>query len=113
LGGDALIGGRHDKIDLGGDREWWDMFVGPRSTWQATEELALFARGDVGGFGIGSSSQLTWQIKAGGEYAISKYAFLELGYRLLDIDYEEGSGSDKFRFDVQMGGPYMGLGVKF
>ncbi len=113
LGGDAIIGGRHREIDLGGSRDWWDMFVGPRITWQATEKLALFARGDVGGFGIGNSSQCTWQIKGGVEYDILKNVFIELGFRLLDIDYVSGSGSDEFRFDVQMYGPYLGLGVKF
>ncbi len=113
LGGDAVIGGRHREIDLGGSRSWWDMFVGPRITWQATEKLSLFARGDVGGFGIGNSSQCTWQVIAGAEYDILKNVFLELSFRLLDIDYVSGSGSDKFTFDAQMAGPYLALGVKF
>ncbi len=89
------------------------MFVGPRITWQATEKLSLFARGDVGGFGIGNSSQCTWQVIAGAEYDILKNVFLELSFRLLDIDYVSGSGSDKFTFDAQMAGPYLALGVKF
>lgn len=33
-----------------------------------------------------------------------------LGYRIMGIDYEDGSGSDKFKCGVTMQGPVIGLG---
>ena len=35
------------------------------------------------------------------------------GYKALYQDYEEGSGRDKFEFDVTMHGPILGLSVPF
>jgi hypothetical protein len=35
-----------------------------------------------------------------------------LGYTVLDIDYET-SGDDRFRFDAQIRGPWIGLGFTF
>ncbi len=36
-----------------------------------------------------------------------------LGYRYLDIDYDDGSGIDKFAFDAVMQGPVLGLALGF
>ena len=102
-----------NRISVGGTREWWDPFIGPRLTWQVTEKLGLFGRVDVGGFGLDNSSHFAWQYIAGAQYDITRNCFIELGYRMLDTDFEEGSGSDKFTYDVRTSGPYLALGVKF
>ena len=39
-------------VSVGGSKDWWDPFAGPRVTWNLDERFKLFARGDVGGFGI-------------------------------------------------------------
>jgi hypothetical protein len=36
-----------------------------------------------------------------------------VGYRILDTDYEEGSGSGYFKYDVTMSGPGIGFGWRF
>lgn len=100
-------------ISIGHAQEWWDPIVGPRVIWQATDQLSIFARGDVGGFGIENCSHFAWQFLGGLEYDFTKNVFIELGYRLLDTNFESGSGADHFTFDVRMAGPYMALGVKF
>lgn len=56
---------------------------------------------------------MTWQIVAGAEYDITKNVFVELGYRLLDTDYERSSGATRFVYDVTMEGPCMAMGVRF
>jgi hypothetical protein len=126
LTADVLGGARYNRLegniglqtpehafDIGGVRDWWDPFVGPRLIWQATEQFSLRARGDVGGFGIENCSHLVWQIIASVECDITKNILIELGYRLLDTDFETGSGADHFTYDVLMQGPYLALGVKF
>jgi hypothetical protein len=44
---------------------------------------------------------------------LAKWATLMVAYRLLDIDFEEGSGRDRFEFDIQMRGPIMALVLTF
>jgi len=34
-------------------------------------------------------------------------------YRVLDVDYEDGSGADRFEYDVQTSGSLFGLLVRF
>jgi hypothetical protein len=38
---------------------------------------------------------------------------LDLGYRWLDYDYEDGSGTDKFAIDGTLGGPYVAFTFRF
>jgi hypothetical protein len=35
------------------------------------------------------------------------------GYRALSQDYTDGSGNDKFEWDVTLHGPILGLGIRF
>lgn len=100
-------------VSIGGGREWWDPFVGPRVIWNANDKFSVFVRGDVGGFGLEHSSHFAWQIIAGADYYFTKNVFLELGYRLLDTNYTTITGPRHFTYDIQMEGPYLALGVRF
>jgi len=113
LGGTIGVETRRHAVSVGGEKEWWDPFVGPRVIWNLDEQFSLFARGDVGGFGIEDSSNFVWQFIGGGDWNICKYCFLEAGYRMLSTDYETGTGFRHFTYDTRMGGPYIALGVKF
>ena len=68
-------------------------------------------RADVGGFGIGSD--FTWQGQADVGYRFSKLFQLGLGYRFIGIDYENGEGSDRFKYDVDTYGPVLRFGFHF
>ena len=68
-------------------------------------------RGDVGGFSVGS--KFTWNASAVLGYSISRVVSLGLGYRALYVDYESGSGSNKFEYKVTMYGPMVGVGSYF
>ena len=74
---------------------------------------SLNVRGDAGGFGIGSASDLTWQILGGVDYKLSKNMILNAGYRYVELDYSRGSGSNEFGIDLRAQGPYMGLTILF
>jgi hypothetical protein len=50
---------------------------------------------------------------AAAEYEVTKNCFMQLDYRLLNADYERGTGSRRFVYDVTMCGPYMAFGLKF
>jgi hypothetical protein len=42
-----------------------------------------------------------------------KHASLELGWRLVDTDYETGDGADLFAYDVLTQGPAIGIALRF
>lgn len=93
--------------------EWVDPIVGGRLRWDIDEKLAAVARFDFGGFGIGEGSNLTWNLLAGIDYQLSKNMNLKAGYRIFDIDYDSGSGSNEFGLDAQFRGPILGLTYSF
>ena len=103
--GDAMVPIGGLAVDSGGSRQWIEPLVGAGVSLDLSDRLTLMARGDIGGFGIGSD--LTWQVVGGVEWKLCNWASIFAGYRLLDIDFEEGSGAEKFAFDVQMRGPYL------
>ena len=98
-------------LDVDKSKSWIDPFIGARLRADLTEKLSLAVRGDIGGFGVGS--QFTWNASAIFGYHFSPTISAWLGYRALGVDYESGSGSSKFKFDVIMYGPIVGLGIQF
>ena len=98
---------------LGGTENWWELAFGARIAWEFSEKWVLVGRGDIGGFGLGDGSDLTWNLLAGIGYQPWEHAALRLGYRVYSIDYETGSGADKFAFDATMHGPWLGMSFIF
>ncbi len=74
----------------------------------------MFAvRADASGFGIGSASNLTWSLNAGGSWHFTPAFDLKFGYRLIDLDYDNGSGVNEFGLDLRMHGPYIAATFRF
>ena len=71
------------------------------------EDWAFHARADVGGFGVGSD--FAWNAQALVDYRLSSYARVFLGYRALDFDFADGSGSDRVEYDLRLWGPLIGI----
>ena len=122
---DVLGGGRYTylegeldskgagPIEVDKSKDWVDAIVGGRIQIDLTEKLAFSLRGDVGGFGIGSSSDFVWNLIAALGYELSERTTLWLGYRHLDLDYDDGSGPRQFEYDVELTGPMAGLEIRF
>jgi hypothetical protein len=67
-------------------------------------------RADVGGFGVGS--ELTWNAALTFLYEATEKVTVGLGYRVMDIDYEE-DGLTGFVYDAQLPGALLGVGFRF
>lgn len=93
------------------DKDWIDPLIGARYIQPIGEAWSFVLRGDVGGFGVGS--EFSWQGIARVNWQCSESLALNAGYRYIDVDYEEGSGSDEFRYDVATSGPMVGLTFGF
>ncbi|MCC7256751.1 MAG: hypothetical protein IT486_00060 [Gammaproteobacteria bacterium] len=90
---------------------WLDPVVGLRSEQPLGKRWTLVARGDVGGFSVGSD--FTWHVTVYGAWAMTPRASLLVGYRHIDVDYDDGTGDGHFRWDVAQGGPAVGLTWRF
>lgn len=88
-----------------GTQEWWDPFVGADVNLPLTEKFSLHARGDVGGFGVGSD--LTWQAFPYLDWRFAQWGSLQAGYRWLYADYEDSG--EGFAYDVTTQGPQFGI----
>jgi len=86
---------------------WVDPIVGTRGTFDLGSGFSLRGYGDIGGFGV--SSDLTYQIYGGIGYRFKEWFSAELGYRVLDVDYDD----DGFVYDLTMHGPMAGFRFQF
>jgi len=98
---------------LGDEKTWAELMIGGRLWMQVLDELSFALRGSVSGFGIGEGSDLQWDFLAGADYRPWQRASFKVGYRVYQIDYMTGSGTDAFGYDTTQHGPYLGVSVYF
>jgi hypothetical protein len=92
-------------------KSWIDPFVGAHVVAPLSQLWWLGVHGDVGGFGVGS--ELAWQAYADIGWKASELVSVILGYRVIDMDYEDGSGLEYFHYDLQIAGPQLGVAFRF
>ncbi|MCY2959469.1 MAG: hypothetical protein NTY35_04825 [Planctomycetota bacterium] len=93
-------------LDLSARADLLDPFVGLRGRVGGTTGAFGLAYGDIGGFGI--SSDLTWQVLAGGGWAWS-WGDVRLGWREIAYDFDSGG----ILYDLSAGGPFVGVTFAF
>ena len=94
--------------------QWVDPLVGLRLRHQFTPNQAIWVRGDVGGFGLGSS--VTWQAVGAYSYAwqFSGYQIAALiGFRALGVDYSVPGGANGFGLNETLYGPIVGVSFRW
>lgn len=105
------------KIDteptLGDSNDWLEIFIGGRAVLQIDEKWTLALRGDASGFGIGSASDLTWNLLAGFEYRFKPTQAVRVGYKVQGFDYSTGSGITEFGADWTTQGLYLAIAFDF
>ncbi|MHC4129782.1 MAG: outer membrane protein [Planctomycetota bacterium] len=93
--------------------DWVDAFVGGRIILDVNDNVAIWFRGDVGGFSIGSSADLTWTLTAMLEWKLSDTWVLVAGYRYVDVDWDKGSRPTRIELDYKIHGPIIGASIRF
>ncbi len=93
------------------EEDWIDPVVGIRFARSMKEKWKLVLRGDVGGFGAGSD--FTASASGGVYYSFSETVSLDIQYKALWVDYEDGTKGTPgyFAYDTVTHGPI--LGIKF
>jgi hypothetical protein len=102
--GTFITGGTRSKA-------WVDPSIIGNAHFVFSPKWSLVARGNIGGFDIGS--KLFWQLQAYVGYTVSPLFTLSFGYRIMDINYQSGTGADRFLYDVNTFGPVLRFGFNF
>jgi hypothetical protein len=110
---DFILPGGSTSVSSGLTEDWIDPNLVARATWPLGDKWFFQARANIGGFGIGSGSELFWQLQADLGYRPSEKWQFVFGYRLIDTDYDQGSGAERFIYDMQNFGPVLKLGYSF
>jgi len=92
-------------------KTWFDPIIILRAQGVTHEKWIFQFRGDLGGFGVGSD--FTWQVQANAGYRFSKLFHAAIGYRVLDMDYDKGDGTERFMYDIRTSGPMIRFGFSF
>ena len=79
-------------------KQWVDPIVGLKLRQSLGGRWSFTMEGDIGGFGAGS--KFAWQLFPTLGVDVGKRATLKVGYRVLSMDYENGSGATLFKYDV-------------
>jgi hypothetical protein len=92
---------------------WFDFIVGGRVN-LAINKFFVQLRSDVGGFDLGFSSTISWNIAGYIGYELPWYHITPIiGYRALYDKYDSGSGKGYFLWDGWLYGPAIGVAFQF
>lgn len=99
----------HDALDRTVARtdDWFDPYIGLHGRYNLSDKFYLTAKGDIGGFGVGSD--LSWTAEAALGCQLSPRVSSEVGYRAYGVDYEK----DGLLMDTITHGPQVTLGINF
>ena len=98
---------------LGKSKDWVEPLVGAKISVRLTKRISFVTMGNVSGFGVGSASDKTWDVTTGFSYRLFEKASLVLAYRIYEIDYSNGSGTEEFGMDGKVEGPWLGMSFYF
>lgn len=94
-------------------QNWTDLVIGANFRIYLSKRVLLALSGNVGGFGIGNSSKLYYDLFYANTFRISKLLAVTAGYKSFTYDREDGSGDDQVSTKVKTYGPLIGLSFHF
>lgn len=103
------------EIDPGADaatsENWVEPFAGGRVLYRPSRKWILGLRMDAGGFGVGSASDLTWNLGGGADYRLGEEKWVQVGYRMMGIKFETAGGQTGI--DMEVMGPMAAIRLDF
>lgn len=109
----TVVGGGPVGEDINGSlsEDWVDLLYGLRYALPLGEKWMLVWRSDMAPFGTGSD--FSWHTTAYADWRLGEHAHAVIGFRWLDVDYDDGEGANRFLMDVSEGGPTVGFAWQF
>jgi hypothetical protein len=105
------IGGSTNLRSKSLSHTWLDPIIIARITSKPDKKFIYQFRGDLGGFGVGS--EFAWQLQAYAGYRFSRLFQLTGGYKIISMNYQNGSDDSRLLYDVDTFGPVVRLGFNF
>jgi hypothetical protein len=109
----GVFQGLFNKVDK--HKSWVEPLIGAKTIWDLSERWTVTLAGDIGG--VVAGSDFAWNAWGLIGYRFNLFgednARVLAGYRALYQDYTDGSGRDKFQWDVTIHGPILGLVIGF
>ena len=105
------LGGGSRDTSKSISKTWVDPMLIVRWGSNPVKKFIYSLRAEIGGFGVGSD--FAWQIQAYAGYRISRLFQVTAGYRIIGIDYNKGSGNNRFLYNMNTFGPVLRLGFNF
>jgi hypothetical protein len=103
-----LVEGELDEL-----QQWWDLMLGVKTRFVLSKRVLLGVGADIGGFGIGNSSNLSWDINYYNTFRITKLINVTAGYRSFNFNRVDGEGGDALETRVRVYGPLLGVSFVF
>jgi hypothetical protein len=118
---DVYLGGRYNQLNMVLKQQglpssktiqmWVDPIIGAQAAIGPSDRWGWRVRADVGGFSVGS--RLAWSAKACLTYQLTTSTALAFGYGVISTDYETTEGNSQLRYNVRIGGPFVGATFRF
>jgi hypothetical protein len=90
-------------------QDWWDLMIGLKTKFILSKSVLLSVAADVGGFGLGNSSKLAWDLAYANTFKVSKLLMVSAGYRTFRYNRIDGEGSSELKTKVNVHGPFLGV----
>jgi len=90
-------------------QQWWDLMVGVKTHILLSKRVLLDVAADVGGFGIGNSSKISWDFSYTNTFRITRLILVTAGYRTFNYRRVDGEGSETLETKVSAFGPMLGI----
>lgn len=90
-------------------QEWSDLMIGVKSRIILNKRVLLGISGDIGGFGIGNSSDLSWDFTFANTFKVHDLIYITAGYRSFNYSRTDASVDTK----VSVQGPILGVSLVF
>jgi opacity protein-like surface antigen len=120
--------GIRNKLDFSASTDWVDPVIGARGKVKIWKATSLYAEGDVGGFDANSgsafeihregrtivrdsvdSSDWSYSVQGGLEFQISRWFWLQVGWRYMKYDFVKNGFTNK----LDLNGPLVQGGINF
>ena len=95
--------------NIGEKQDWWDLMLGLKTKFILSKSVLLSIAGDVGGFGLGSSSKFAWDLAYANTFKVSNLILVTAGYRSFRYKRIDGTGEEELRTKVHAYGPFIGI----
>lgn len=101
------FGARLASRSVDAEGSWVDPVLAVSGKVHLWKPVSLWAKGDIGGFGV--ASDFAWQVQGGLEVQMTRSIYSAVGWRYMKYDYTSGGFTNK----TDLNGPYIETGIKF